>query len=125
MMPKGDNLTPKMMKFIDEYLKTGNATDAYLAAGYRTNSRNIAGVEGSKLLRKPKVLSELERRRAAIIADSIADAVELQQFWTQTMRSGSEEKKDQLKASEFLAKTKGMFISRVEIMEAPSFVDDV
>ncbi len=40
-------LTPKQQKFADEYIKSGNAYQAAIEAGY---SRNYAKAQSSKLL---------------------------------------------------------------------------
>jgi phage terminase small subunit len=58
-----DNLPPKQLRFVEEYLKTLNATQAYKAAGYTAASDEVAAVEGHKLLRKPKVAEEATRDR--------------------------------------------------------------
>lgn len=48
--------------FVDEYFKLNlNATRAYLAV-YNTQSENTAAVEASRLLRKPNIRAEIERR---------------------------------------------------------------
>lgn len=52
----------KWRLFIDEYFKLNlNGTRAYLAV-YSTQSENAAAVEASRLLRKPNVKAEIERR---------------------------------------------------------------
>jgi phage terminase small subunit len=54
-------LSPKQEKFVKEYLKTGNATQSYLKAGYKTKSPEVGA---SQLLRNNNVqerLKELEK----------------------------------------------------------------
>lgn len=58
-------LTPKQERFVQEYLKDGNATAAALAAGYAESSAHVTGHEN---LRKPKI--------AAAIAAAQADRTE-------------------------------------------------
>ena len=55
-------LTLKQKRFIDEYIISGNATQAYRKAGYSAKSDGTAWTEASKLLRNPKVQAELKRR---------------------------------------------------------------
>jgi phage terminase small subunit len=56
-------LSVKQLRFVDEYMKEPNATQAYIAAGY---SENGAGQSAYTLLRRPEVAAELDRRRAQI-----------------------------------------------------------
>lgn len=53
-------LTSKQSKFVDEYLIDSNAKRAVIAAGY--SGRNIIA-EANRLLQKPHVAAEIERRR--------------------------------------------------------------
>lgn len=69
-----DGLTPKQDLFVAEYLIDLNATRAAIAAGY---SPNGAEVQGSQLLRIPKVAAEIAKRhgkrldRLEISADEV------------------------------------------------------
>jgi len=51
-MGKKVKLKPKEMRFLEEYAKCGNHADAYLAAGYKVKSREVARTCGSRLLRR-------------------------------------------------------------------------
>jgi phage terminase small subunit len=57
-------LSRKQEKFADEYVKTGNATEAAMAA-YKPKNRNTAHSIGSENLRKPAITAYLERKAAA------------------------------------------------------------
>lgn len=59
----GVAIDPLQSKFIDEYLSSGNATDAAIKAGYSPDS---ARQQGSRLLTKAYIRAELERRRAKL-----------------------------------------------------------
>jgi len=61
-MPKVCKLTPKQIKFIDFYLLTGNATEAYRKAGYKTKG-NGARVNASKLLTNHNIKKEIRRQQ--------------------------------------------------------------
>lgn len=55
------SLNPRESLFCAEYVANGfNAVRAYMVA-YKTENRNVAGVEGHKLLKKPKIQVELAR----------------------------------------------------------------
>lgn len=55
-------LTIKQKRFADEYIISGNATEAYKVAGYKCNTDLIAGVEGHKLLKNPKIRAYIDNR---------------------------------------------------------------
>lgn len=52
-------LTPKQRKFAQEYLRTSNATEAYLFA-YDTTNRNIAYREGRNLINLPHIIQYMQ-----------------------------------------------------------------
>lgn len=57
----GRRLTARQRLFIDEYLRTGNATRAAIAAGYSPDSARSIATEN---LTKPAIREELDRRYA-------------------------------------------------------------
>lgn len=57
---EGKKLTPKQLRFVDEYLIDLNATQAAIRSGY---SKRTAGSQGFDLLKKPEVVSALEAKR--------------------------------------------------------------
>lgn len=59
-------LSPREQRFIEEYLKSSNATAAYKLAGYTAKTDQVAGVCASQLLTRPRVSEELSRRREAV-----------------------------------------------------------
>lgn len=81
-----NKLTVKQKKFADEYIKTGNATQSYLDAGYSMKSKNGAGVEGQKLLRKPKVKDYIDKRIKEIDSAKIPKQKEILEFLGSVMR---------------------------------------
>ena len=50
------NITAKQKMFADEYIKTGNAKQSYINAGYSARG-NSAEANASRLLRNDKVLA--------------------------------------------------------------------
>ena len=70
-------LTPKQQKFADEYIKTGNATQSAIEAGY---SKKTAAVIGAENLIKPNIKSYIAERMDKIASNrvmSYTEAVEL------------------------------------------------
>lgn len=105
-------LTEKQQKFTDYYIECkGNATEAAIKAGY---SKNTAAETGYENLRKPHIMKTIGERNKQLESIRIAGMEEVKEFWTTTMREEGEELRDRLKASEYLAKTNGAFIDRVE-----------
>lgn len=82
-------LTPKQKAFADEYLKCGNATEAAKKAGYKENSARQIGTEN---LSKPSISAYIAERQKQIDDSRIADAAEVQRFYTAVLRG---EVKDQ------------------------------
>lgn len=62
-------LTNKQQIFVDEYLKSWNATDAARKAGYKGNDKTLS-VVGSENLAKPNIAAIIESRLDASLKDS-------------------------------------------------------
>ncbi|WNY26208.1 hypothetical protein MsAc7_17810 [Methanolapillus millepedarum] len=120
----GEKITEKQKKFAEYYVKDGNATQAYKMAGYRSKNDQTAGSCAAKLLKKPLILHEIDKIRQEIRKNRIATAIELQEFWTEKMKY-AEDPRDQLKASELLAKALGMFRDNEPHASPPIIVIDV
>lgn len=124
-------MTPRQKKFCDEYLISGNATDAAVKAGY---SRKTAKQMGSENLAKPDIRAYIDEQLEQLHSEKIADATEVLQYLTAVMRGTHTEEvpllcgdgmqtlapkevgaKDRLKAAELIGKRLGMFTDRVGI----------
>lgn len=79
-------MTPSQRVFADEYIKTRNATRAYLAAYPKCKSENSAGVSAKALLRNPKILGYIDAELEKLHNATIADAAEIMSFYTGVMR---------------------------------------
>ena len=104
-------LTEKQKRFADYYIETANATESAIRAGY---SENYAYAQGYKLLDNVGIRAYIEERNKKLESNRIATMQEVKEFWTNFLRSEDIEPKDRLKASEFIAKTNGAFLDRVE-----------
>lgn len=62
---KERKLTPKQEKFVSEYIKTGNATEAYKKAGYKCGSDAVARAHASRLVANGNVSRAVARKQAA------------------------------------------------------------
>jgi phage terminase small subunit len=109
-----EKLTDLQKKFCDFYIQTGNATDSYIKAGYKTKGDG-ARVNASRLLTNANVQEYIKERNSELESTRIADMKEVKQFWTNMLRDKQIEPKDRLKASEYIAKTNGAFLDKVEL----------
>ena len=129
-------LTVKQKAFANFYIELGNATEAYIKAGYKVSKREIAEVEGCKLLRNPKVDEYIKERMKQIENDRIAKVEEVLAFLTSGMRGELQEEvistetidgmikpviirkqisaKEQVKCAELLGKRYRLFTDKVE-----------
>ena len=76
-------LTLKQKKFADEYIISGNATQAAVKAGYSEKTATQVGAEN---LRKPYIKSYIDERLSELSSKKIADQDEVLQFFTSVMR---------------------------------------
>lgn len=124
-------MNTRQRKFCDEYLISGNATDAAIKAGY---SPKTAKSIGQRLLTfvdlKQYIDTELEKLHSA----KIADAQEVLEYLTAVMRGEHTEQvlklagdgiqtitdievsaKERIKAAELIGKRYGMFTDKVGV----------
>ena len=76
-------LTEKQKRFADEYIKTGNATQSAIEAGY---SKKTARSIGSENLAKPDISEYIAKRLEKIDKEKIAEQKEILEFMTRVMR---------------------------------------
>lgn len=103
-----EKLTPKQRRFCEEYLKSGNATEAAKKAGYKETSCRVIAAEN---LSKPAISAYIKRRLDEQEAAQVADANEVLQFYSAVMRGEIKDQfgmdaslSDRLKAADSLAK---------------------
>lgn len=136
-------LTEKQKRFADEYIISGNATQAAIKAGY---AKKAAYQTGAENLRKPQIKNYIEERLEELKSERTADAQEVLEYLTSVMRGNETEEvligigegvqstvqkevgaKDRLKAAELLGKRFALFTDKTEVAvsEIPTFVDDI
>lgn len=111
-------LTPKQKAFCDYYIELGNATEAYIKAGYnakgaRANAARLIANDSARDYINNK-LKEAEEKR-------VASATEVLQYLTKVMRGEEKDQfgldaalQDRTKAAELLGKRHRLFVDRVE-----------
>ncbi|MCE4983407.1 terminase small subunit [Staphylococcus epidermidis] len=135
-------LTVKQQRFADEYIRTGNAYQSAINAGY---SETYAKGNVVKLLENVSVKSYIDKRLEELKKESIAEQDEILQYLTSVMRGEMTEQtlvgqgegyqeidnidvgaKDRIKAAELLGKRYRMWTEKVEAeVTTPIFVDDI
>ena len=78
-----NKLTVKQHKFCDEYIKSGNATDAALKAGYSSKTAYSIGNEN---LKKPELKAYIEKRLKQLESETIAGAREVLEYLSSVVR---------------------------------------
>lgn len=76
-------LTQKQRLFADEYIKSGNATQSALKAGYSPKTVRSIGQEN---LTKPDIKAYIDAKMTEIESHKIADAKEVLKFYTRVLR---------------------------------------
>lgn len=118
-MADANTLTEKERIFADEYIKTTNATQSAIKAGY---SEKSASSKGSQLLRKVKVRKYIDSVMEKRSKNTIATADEVLEYLTKVMNG--EEKDafgldasiaDRTKAAELLGKRHMLFTDKVKL----------
>jgi phage terminase small subunit len=126
------SLTPKQKAFADYYIELGNATEAYIRAGYK--NYKSAGVEANKTLNNPKIKIYIDERLAKIEDARIAKGEEVLQYLTKVMRGEEKDQfgldaslQDRTKAAELLGKRYRLFTEKVEVdgVQQVQIVDDI
>ena len=86
-------LTAKQRLFADEYIKSGNATQSAIKAGYAEKAAYRTGADN---LRKPQIKSYIDAKLAEIESHKIADAKEAMQAITAIARGETTETQAQI-----------------------------
>jgi len=120
-------MTERQKRFCDEYLISGNASDAARKAGY---SKHTAGRIGGENLQKLEIKKYLQERIEQMEAEKIADAEEVLKYLTAVMRGEETDEvldKDggkhilkvanstRVKSAELLAKRFGILTEKVDV----------
>ncbi|MEZ7732555.1 terminase small subunit [Fusobacterium periodonticum] len=105
-------MTHRQELFIQEYIKTGNATHSAIAAGY---SKRTARSIGQRLLTYVDIKEAIDRLSKNIAINNIMTAKECQEFLTSLILNNDVKVSDKLKAVDLLNKMTGEYIQKVEV----------
>lgn len=137
-------LTVKQQRFADEYIISGNATEAAKKAGY---SKKTARFIGNENLTKPNIKTYIDSRLKELEDKQIAKQDEIMKYLTSIMRGEQKEEvlrgmgegfqeidnmdvnaKDRIKAAELLGKRYAMWTEKTELTGSVGMVkiiDDI
>lgn len=90
-------MTPKQKKFCDEYIKSGNAKQSAIKAGY---SPKTAYSIGNENLNKPELKAYIDERLKELSNHTILSAVEVLEYLSRVVAG---------KETEYVATSKGVF----------------
>lgn len=124
---KGDKLTPKQERWIDEYLKCNDYTTASRNAGYSGSNDVLKNIGYQNSLKFKNLITERRKELSKELKkETVASLEDIFEFWTKTINNKKEIMKNRLKASELLAKAKGGFIEKVEVKKVDTdwFIDE-
>ncbi|URI13459.1 terminase small subunit [Ligilactobacillus salivarius] len=120
-------LTQKQQRFVDEYIISGNATQAAIKAGYSKKTARFVGAEN---LTKPNIKAELEKRNAEIKSQKTMDMQEVMERLAAIARGETVEQQvtnkgtvvevepktsDQIRAMELIGKRYGAWTDKKEV----------
>lgn len=134
-------LTIKQQRFADEYILSGNATEAAILAGY---SKKTARSIGQENLTKPDIKNYINERLEKLDSEKIADQKEILQYLTSVLRGEEREEQlivvkrgmdehvethfkkpstsDRTKAAELLGKRHSMWTDKVDVSGGVVFI---
>lgn len=120
-------LTTKQKIFCDEYIKSGNAKEAAIKAGYSPKTAKSIGQEN---LTKPDLKAYIDAKMAEIESHKIADAKEVLEFYTKVLRDEVVEEVPMATADDVVViKKKPSFKDKItaskEIMKRYPLVDPI
>lgn len=105
-------MTHRQELFIQEYIKTGNATNSAIKAGY---SKRTARSIGQRLLTNVDIKKKINELSQKIACNNIMTAKERQEYLTKLINADDVKISDKLRAVDMLNKMTGEYIQKVEV----------
>ena len=102
-------------RFCIEFVKSGNASRAYKAAGYKADNDDSVRAAAAKLLTKDNIKKRIAELREKISSSKIMDAQERRELMTKIAKNKKTSNTDRLKAIDLLNKMDGVYINKTQI----------
>ena len=123
------NLTQRQIRFVQEFMKSNNVTQAAIRSGY---SKKTASVQGSRLLTNVKVAEYVDAINERLESDKIADIQEVMEYLTSVMRGEAKDQFDldaslseRTRAASELAKRLDVRAKTLNIEGVVNIIDDI
>ena len=131
-------LTLKQQRFADEYIISGNATEAYKKIYTRIKNDSVARSAGNRMLTNVSIKSYIDEKLKELSDKKIADQQEVLAYLTSVLRGETQseivvvegigdgcsearrlqklpDEKERLKAAELLGKRMGLFKDKIDV----------
>lgn len=109
-------INDRQNRFVCEYLKTGNATESAIQAGY---SKKTAYSIGQRLLKNVEIMKNIEEHREKISQETQLSVSEIVKE-IRCMALNAETESNRLKAYDMLMKHLGGYVNEMKIIEGLS-----
>ena len=123
------NLTQRQIRFVQDFMKSNNVTQAAIRSGY---SKKTASVQGSRLLTNVKVAEYVDAINERLESDKIADIQEVMEYLTSVMRGEAKDQfdldaslSDRTRAASELARRLDVKAKNVNVDLAVNIIDDI
>ncbi len=123
------NLTQRQIRFVQDFMKSNNVTQAAIRSGY---SKKTASVQGSRLLTNVKVAEYVDAINERLESDKIADIQEVMEYLTSVMRGEAKDQFDldaslseRTRAASELAKRLDVRAKTLNIEGIVNIIDDI
>ena len=114
-------LTPKQQRFIQEYLATSNASEAYRRA-YDADKMKpaVVKVKACELLKRGNIAVTVQELREASMTETVATLIERKEWLSSVVRGDEEQAKfsDRLRALDLLNQMEAIYVQRSENRQA-------
>jgi len=108
-------MTIKQEKFCIEYIKSGNATEAYKKAFNAENMKpTTINKKAYELLKKPEIKEFIEKTREQTIEESIIDIKQRKAYLSKLITDSKADISEKLKAIDLLNKMDGVYTQKME-----------
>ena len=108
-------LTPRQVRFCQEYANGCSGAEAYRRAGYNVKNGDVAASCAEKLLRKADVQKKIQYLQDSITSQKIMRGQEMQEALSEIARDTTGRVDLRMKAMDLLAKMQGLMVNRSEI----------
>lgn len=122
-------LTQRQIRFVQDFMKSNNVTQAAIRSGY---SKKTASVQGSRLLTNVKVAEYVDAINERLESDKIADIQEVMEYLTSVMRGDAKDQFDldaslseRTRAASELAKRLDVRAKTLNIEGVVNIIDDI